>query len=56
MCSAVGAVTSVSANLTGITLTDGDVYVITVTVSAPGRTSSTASQTVSTMTAFNYTS
>ena len=49
VCSAVGAVTSVSATLMGITLTAGDLYVISVTVSAPGRTSGVASQEVNTL-------
>ena len=49
VCSPIGAVTSVSATLTGITLTAGDLYVITVTVSAPGRTKGVASQEVNTL-------
>lgn len=46
VCSQINALTVSMTTLSGLTLTSGDVYTITVTVSAAGRTSGTATQEV----------
>ena len=48
VCNTIDALTNASSNLTGIRLTKDDVYDVTLTVSASGRTSGQATTKVNT--------